>query len=155
MLSGKVREWRAKLSTKAKQEKRYRFYSLICLRKRGQVLVNYCLDFADARGFQIQVGTDSPASCVVAWDCRRSRYNQRAWLGCSSILAAIGALRQKVSTYTDRALAYGLSHDDFLALSRLSQLSVPTVSHSAIGYRVLAPGITRTVTNGLKNGGSR
>ena len=28
MLPGKVREWRAKLSTKAKQEKRYRFYSL-------------------------------------------------------------------------------------------------------------------------------
>src|SRR5215469_2101833 len=28
MLPGKIREWRAKLSTKAKQEKRYRFYSL-------------------------------------------------------------------------------------------------------------------------------
>ena len=28
MLPGKVREWRAKLSAKAKQEKRYRFYSL-------------------------------------------------------------------------------------------------------------------------------
>ena len=28
MLPGKVREWRAKLSTKAKQQKRYRFYSL-------------------------------------------------------------------------------------------------------------------------------
>jgi hypothetical protein len=28
MLPGKVRLWRAKLSTKAKQEKRYRFYSL-------------------------------------------------------------------------------------------------------------------------------
>ena len=49
-----------------------------------------------------------------------------------------------------RALAYGPSHDEFLALSRLSQLSVLTVSHSAIGHRVLVPGITRTVTIQLK-----
>jgi hypothetical protein len=54
---------------------------LICLRKRGQVLVNYCLDFADAREFQIRVETGSLVSCVVAWDYRRFRYNQRAWLG--------------------------------------------------------------------------
>ena len=54
---------------------------LICLRKRGQVLVNYCLDFADAREFQIRVETGGLVSCVVAWDYRRFRYNQRAWLG--------------------------------------------------------------------------
>src|ERR1700720_689384 len=54
---------------------------VICLRKRGQVLVNYCLDFADAREFQIRVETGSLVSCVVAWDYRRFRYNQRAWLG--------------------------------------------------------------------------
>jgi hypothetical protein len=54
---------------------------VICLRKRGQVLVNYCLDFADAREFQIRVERGSLVSCVVAWDYRRFRYNQRAWLG--------------------------------------------------------------------------
>jgi hypothetical protein len=41
-------------------------YRLICLRKRGRVLVNYCLDFADAREFQIRAGTDSRASYVFA-----------------------------------------------------------------------------------------
>src|ERR1700730_6309171 len=58
-----------------------RDWAMICLRKRGQVLVNYCLDFADAREFQIRVETGSLVSCVVAWDYRRFRYNQRAWLG--------------------------------------------------------------------------
>ncbi|MEY2606575.1 MAG: hypothetical protein QOH31_4397, partial [Verrucomicrobiota bacterium] len=43
-----------------------RSYQVICLRKRGQVLVNYCLDFADAREFQIRVETGSLVSCVVA-----------------------------------------------------------------------------------------
>src|ERR1700732_112674 len=34
---------------------------VICLRKRGRVLVNYCLDFADAREFQIRAGKDTRA----------------------------------------------------------------------------------------------
>jgi RNA-directed DNA polymerase len=38
ILPGKVREWRAKLSTKAKQEKRYRFYSLYGLLSHPETL---------------------------------------------------------------------------------------------------------------------
>lgn len=38
MLPEKVREWRAKLSTKAKQEKRYRFYSLYGLISHSETL---------------------------------------------------------------------------------------------------------------------
>jgi uncharacterized protein YbjT (DUF2867 family) len=63
-------------------------------------LVNYCLDFADARGFQIPVGTDSLASCVAAWDCRRFQYIEEHGLGLgaifwNSILEALGFERRE------------------------------------------------------------
>ena len=38
ILPAKVSEWRAKLSTKAKQEKRYRFYSLYGLISHAETL---------------------------------------------------------------------------------------------------------------------
>ena len=38
MLPGKVSDWRAKLSTKAKQEKRFRFYSLYGLISHAETL---------------------------------------------------------------------------------------------------------------------
>jgi len=52
----------------------------------------------------------------------------------SLILAAINVLGQEARTYTGRALAYGLNHDDFLALSALS------ANRTAFGYR--APSIS-------------
>jgi hypothetical protein len=49
------------------------------------------------------------------------------------ILAAIKVLSQEARTYTGRALAYGLSHDDFLALSRV--VSALSANRTAFGYR--------------------
>jgi hypothetical protein len=58
-------------------------------------------------------------------------------------------LSHEASICTCAALTYELSHDDFLDLA-LSRLSVPTVPRLVIGHRPIVPGITRTVTNGLK-----
>ena len=49
------------------------------------------------------------------------------------ILAAVKVLSQEARTYTGRALAYGLSHDDFLALSRV--VSALSANRTAFGYR--------------------
>jgi hypothetical protein len=49
------------------------------------------------------------------------------------ILAAINVLGKEARTYTGRALAYGLSHDDFLALSRV--VSALSANRTAFGYR--------------------
>jgi hypothetical protein len=51
----------------------------------------------------------------------------------SFILAAINVLGKEARTYTGRALAYGLSHDDFLALSRA--VSALSANRTAFGYR--------------------
>jgi len=51
----------------------------------------------------------------------------------SLILVAITVLGQEARTYTGRALAYGLSHDDFLALSRI--VSALSANRAAFGYR--------------------
>jgi hypothetical protein len=51
----------------------------------------------------------------------------------SFILAAIKVLGQEARTYTGRSLAYGLSHDDFLALSRI--VSALSAKGTAFGYR--------------------
>ena len=48
------------------------------------------------------------------------------------ILAAIKVLSQEGHTYTG-ALAYGPSHDDFLALSRV--VSALSANRTAFGYR--------------------
>jgi len=48
------------------------------------------------------------------------------------ILAAIKALSQEARTYTGRAVAYGLNHDDFLALSRV--VSALSANRTAFGY---------------------
>jgi hypothetical protein len=48
------------------------------------------------------------------------------------ILAAINVLGREARTYTGRALAYGLSHDDFLALSRV--VSALSANRTAFGY---------------------
>jgi hypothetical protein len=50
----------------------------------------------------------------------------------SLILAAIKVLGQEARTYTGRALAYGLCHDDFVALSRV--LSALSANRTAFGY---------------------
>jgi hypothetical protein len=64
------------------------------------------------------------------------------------ILAAIKILSQEARTYTGRTLAYGLGHDDFLALSRV--VSTLSANRTAFSYRAraLVPGITQTATNG-------
>jgi hypothetical protein len=49
----------------------------------------------------------------------------------SLILTAIKVLSQAAQTYTGRALAYGLSHDDFLALSRV--VSALSANRTAFG----------------------
>ena len=51
----------------------------------------------------------------------------------SVVLTAIKVLSQKARTYTGRALAYGLSHDDFLALSRV--VSALSANRTAFGFR--------------------
>jgi hypothetical protein len=51
----------------------------------------------------------------------------------SFILAAIKVLGQEARTYTGRSLAYGLSHDDFLAMSRI--VSALSANRTAFGYR--------------------
>jgi hypothetical protein len=70
----------------------------------------------------------------------------------SLILTAIKVLSDEARTYTGRALAYGLSHRDFLALSRvISPLSANCIAFAYRGHRAVVPGITRTVTKGWKN----
>jgi len=51
----------------------------------------------------------------------------------SFILRAINVLGKEARTYTGRALAYGLSHDDFLAFSRA--VSALSANRTAFGYR--------------------
>jgi hypothetical protein len=51
----------------------------------------------------------------------------------SLILTAIKVLSEEARTYTGRALAYGLSHHDFLALSRV--VSALSANRTAFGYR--------------------
>jgi hypothetical protein len=72
----------------------------------------------------------------------------------SFILAAIKVLGQEARTYTG-ALAYGLNHDDFHALSRV--VSALSANRTAFGYRAptLVSDITKTATKGLKNGDRR
>lgn len=62
------------------------------------------------------------------------------------ILAAIKVLSQEARSYTGRALAYGPSHDDILALSRV----VSALSANRTAFRLSVSDITRTATNGLK-----
>lgn len=50
----------------------------------------------------------------------------------SFILAGIKVLSHEARTYTGRALAYGLSHEDFLALSRV--VSALSANRTAFGY---------------------
>jgi hypothetical protein len=49
------------------------------------------------------------------------------------ILTAIKVLSQEARTYTGRALAYGLTHDDFLAMSRV--VSALSAHRTAFGFR--------------------
>jgi hypothetical protein len=51
----------------------------------------------------------------------------------SLILTAIKVLSEEARTYTGRAPAYGLSHHDFLALSRV--VSALSANRTAFGYR--------------------
>lgn len=51
----------------------------------------------------------------------------------SLILGGIKVLSQEARTYTGRAPAYGLTHDDFLALSRV--VSALSANRTAFGYR--------------------
>ena len=74
----------------------------------------------------------------------------------SFILTAIKVLSQKARTYTGRALAHGLSHDDFLAMSRV--VSALSANRTAFGYRPPSASlryITRIVTKGGKGGAGR
>jgi hypothetical protein len=68
----------------------------------------------------------------------------------SLILAAIKVISGESRICTGRALAYVLSHDDFLAPSRV--VFPLSANCTAFGYRVpnTSPDITKTVINGLK-----
>jgi hypothetical protein len=54
-------------------------------------------------------------------------------IAASVILTAIKALSQEARIYTGRALAYGLTHDEFLAMSRV--VSALSAKRTAFGYR--------------------
>jgi hypothetical protein len=74
----------------------------------------------------------------------------------SVILTAIKVLSQEARNCTGRALAYGMSHDDFLAMSGV--VSALNANRTAFGCRAPSSSFRyhpRTVTEGGKGGAGR
>ena len=117
-LPGKVREWRAKLSTKAKQEKRFRFYSLYGLIAHPETL--------QAAWHQVRANGGAPG--VDGISCEQiERQGQESWL------EALGdELRNK--TYRCQAVRRVYIPK---ANGKLRPLGIPTIRDRVVQCAVL------------------